>query len=114
VVTGESAAYNEDVTPKRPFNLAEGHWGALQLVGRFMELNVDQDAFPRYSDPTTSARSAAAWSVGINWYLNRNILWKTSFSHTVFDGGGGPGTTAPATTTRKNESVLFTRLQLAF
>ena len=114
VLTGEQAAYNEDVAPRRPFNPAKGHWGALQLVGRFMELNVDSAAFPLFSDPATSARSAAAWSVGLNWYLNRNILWKTSFSHTMFDGGGGPGATAPATTTRHDENVLFTRLQLAF
>ena len=79
-----------------------------------MVLDVDPAAFPLYSDPLTSARSASAWSVGINWYLNRNIEWKTSFSHTWFDGGGGPGTTAPATVTRKSENVLFTRLQLAF
>jgi phosphate-selective porin OprO/OprP len=114
ILTGEQAAYNEDVAPRRPFNPAKGHWGALQLVGRFMELNVDSAAFPMFSDPATSARSAAAWSVGLNWYLNRNILWKTSFSHTMFDGGGGPGISAPATVTRKNENVLFTRLQLAF
>ena len=114
VLTGEDASYNEDVTPRRPFNPANGTWGAVQLVGRFMELDVDPAAFPMFSDPHTSARSAAAWSVGLNWYLNRNLLWKTSFSHTLFDGGGGAGVAAPATTTRKNESVLFTRFQLAF
>ena len=113
-LTGEDAAYNHEVTPLRPFDPASGTWGALQLVGRFMVLDVDPAAFPLYSDPLTSARSASAWSVGINWYLNRNIEWKTSFSHTWFDGGGGPGTTAPATVTRKSENVLFTRLQIAF
>jgi phosphate-selective porin OprO/OprP len=113
-LTGEEASYNQEVKPLRSFNPANGTWGAVQLVGRVMELDVDPGAFPRYSDPLTSARSALAWSVGINWYLNRNVLWKTSFSHTLFDGGGGPGTTAPATVTRKSENVLFTRLQLAF
>jgi hypothetical protein len=39
---------------------------------------------------------------------------KTSFSHTTFNGGGGSGTSAPATVTQKPESVFFTRLQLAF
>ena len=114
VLTGEHASYNEDVTPRRPFNPVNGTWGALQLVGRYMELNVDPAAFPMFSDPLTSARSADAWSVGLNWYWNRNILWKVSFSHTWFEGGGGAGTTAPATVTRKSESVLFTRFQLAF
>jgi phosphate-selective porin OprO and OprP len=112
VLTGEHAAYNEDITPRRPFNPANGTWGTLQLVGRFMELNVDSAAFPTFSDPLTSARSAEAWSVGLNWYWN--ILWKVGFSHTWFEGGGGAGVTAPATVTRKSENVLFTRLQLAF
>ena len=39
---------------------------------------------------------------------------KTSFSQTHFKGGGGAGTSAPATVTRQDENVLFTRIQLAF
>jgi phosphate-selective porin OprO and OprP len=113
-LTGEDAAYNQEVKPLRPFNPANGTWGAVQLVGRFMELDVDPAAFPRFSDPLTSARSAEAWSVGLNWYWNQNVLWKIGFSHTMFDGGGGAGSTAPATVTRKSENVLFTRVQLAF
>ena len=114
VLTGEDAAFAGGVIPRRPFNLREGGWGALQLVGRYQELAIDPGAFPLFSDPTTSARSASGWSVGLNWYLNRNVLVKTSFSHTTFSGGGGAGSSAPATVTRKPESVLFTRIQLAF
>ena len=114
VLTGEDAAYAGGVVPRHPFNPASGAWGAWQLVGRYAELNLDSDAFPLYADPAISARSASAWSVGLNWYLNRNVRVNTSFSHTVFDGGGGAGTSAPATVTRNPENVLFTRIQLAF
>jgi len=114
LVTGEHASYDGIVTPRRPFNPGIGDWGALQLVGRYMELAIDPAAFPRFSDPTTSAHSAHAWSVGLNWYLNCNLRFDLSFSHTMFQGGGGAGTTAPATVTRKDENVLFTRVQLAF
>jgi phosphate-selective porin OprO/OprP len=114
VLTGEDAAFAGGVIPRRPFKPAEGGWGALQLVARYQELSIDPTAFPLFSDPKTSARSAAGWSVGLNWYLNRNVLVKTSFSHTTFEGGGGAGTSAPATVTQKPESVLFTRIQLAF
>jgi len=114
VLTGEDAAYAGGVIPRRPFNPAEGGWGALQLVGRYAQLDIDRAAFPSFADPATSARSAAAWSVGLNWYLNRNVMVKTSFSHTSFTGGGGVGTSAPAIVTRKPENVLFTRIQLAF
>ena len=67
-----------------------------------------------FADPATSANSASAWSVGLNWYLNRNVLVKTSFSRTTFSGGGGAGVGAPAIVTRQPENVLFTRVQLAF
>jgi phosphate-selective porin OprO/OprP len=114
ILTGEDALYKGGVTPRKPFRPLEGHWGALQLVARYAQLNVDDDAFPLFSDPATSARSADAWSVGLNWYLNKNFLLKTSFSHTAFTGGGGSGSIPPASVTRKDENVFFTRMQLAF
>jgi phosphate-selective porin OprO/OprP len=114
VLTGEDAAFAGGVIPRRPFNPREGAWGALQLVGRYAELSLDRAAFPEFADPATSAGSAEAWSIGLNWYLNRNLMVKTSFSHTHFNGGGGAGTSAPAAVTRNDENVLFTRIQLAF
>ena len=68
----------------------------------------------RPADAATSASSASEWSVGLNWYLNRNVRVGTSFSHTDFSGGGGTGSSAPAAVTRQSENVLFTRIQLAF
>jgi phosphate-selective porin OprO and OprP len=114
VVTGEDATYGGGVVPLRPFNPLERRWGALQVVARVMKLEVDPAAFPRFSDPLTSAQAATAWSLGLNWYLNHAIRVNASFSHTFFNGGGGAGITAPATVTRKDENVLFTRVQLAF
>ena len=114
VLTGEDAAYVGGVVPRRPFDPRQGSWGALQLVGRYAQLNIDPAAFPEFANPATSAGSAEAWSVGLNWYLNRNLRVNTSFSHTTFSGGGGGGTSAPATVTRKPEEVLFTRVQLTF
>ena len=109
VLTGEDAAYSHGVVPKHPFSLHEGGWGAWQLVGRYEQLDVDRAAFPLFSDSKTSARSAEEWSVGLNWYLNANLLIKTSLSRTTFRGGGGS-----SSANRPAENVLFTRLQLAF
>jgi phosphate-selective porin OprO/OprP len=114
ILTGEDAAYKGGVVPRHPFNPLGGGWGAWQLVGRYEQLDIDNNAFPLFSNPASSATFAAAWSVGLNWYLNRNFLIKASISHTDFKGGGGPGASAPAAVTRKDENVLFTRLQLAF
>jgi phosphate-selective porin OprO and OprP len=113
LLTGEDATYGS-VTPRHPFDPRNGHWGALQLVGRNAELDIDDDAFPLFANPATSASAAHAWSVGLNWYLNKNVLVKLSYSRTTFSGGGGAGATAPATVTRQPENVLFTRVQLAF
>jgi phosphate-selective porin OprO/OprP len=119
VLTGEKASFT-GLTPAHPFDPHAGQWGALQLVARFSELNIDNAAFNSFSDPATSARSATAWSVGLNWWLNRNVRVLTSFSQTTFQGGGGvnagiPSTlTAPATVSHQDESVLFTRIQIAF
>lgn len=115
VLTGEDAAYGASVAPRYPFNPAKGHWGALQLVGRFSELDIDPAAFPTFSDPASSARSAKECSAGLNWFLNQNIRVNASFSHTWFDGGGhSSSASAPASVTQEEENVFFTRVQLAF
>lgn len=109
VLTGEDASYN-GVTPRHPFNLRAGGWGAWQVVGRYEKLNIDRAAFPTFASPTASASSAHAWSAGLNWYLNRNLRLNASFSHTIFGGYTGTTPAVPA----QAENVFFTRMQLAF
>jgi phosphate-selective porin OprO/OprP len=109
VLTGEDASYT-GVTPRHPFNLHTGGWGAWQVVGRYEELNVDGSAFPTFAVSTASASSAHAWSAGLNWYLNRNVRLNASFSHTMFSGYTGVTPAVPA----QAENVFFTRIQLAF
>lgn len=113
VLTGEDASYS-GVVPKHPFDPRAGHWGALQLVGRYSEMDIDNAAFPVYANPAVSASGAQAWTVGLNWFLNRNIRINASYTRTTFNGGGGAGTTAPANVTRQPEQALITRVQLAF
>jgi len=112
VLTGEDASYN-GVTPKHLFDPRNGQWGAWQVVGRYEELKVDDKAFSStlpFAVSTASASAARAWSVGLNWYLNRNFRVNASFSHTTFSGYTGTFPAVPA----QPENVLFTRLQLAF
>ena len=113
VLTGEDATFN-GVTPRHPFDPRNGGWGALQLVARYAELDVDKAAFPAFANPATSASEAHAWAVGLNWYLNKNIRVNTSFSRTTFTGGGGAGASVPAAVTQHPEDVFFTRIQLSF
>ena len=113
VLTGEDATFT-GVTPKHPFDPRNGQWGALQLVGRYAELDIDNAVFPFYANPA-SASEARSWSVGLNWYLNRNVRVNASYSRTDFSGGasGSPGS-APGSVSSHPEDVFFTRLQIAF
>lgn len=119
VLTGEAAAYN-GIVPKHSFDPRIGNWGAWQLVGRVSQLSIDDAAFGSFSNPAYSASEATSYSVGLNWWLNKNIRILTSFSYTTFDGGGQvtptiPGSLVPpATVTSQDEKVFFTRIQLAF
>ena len=117
VLTGEDASFN-GVTPRHNFDPRNGGWGALQVVARYAELNVDKAAFPFFADPKASASGAQAWSVGLNWYLNKNIRVNGSYSRTTFTGGGtATGASAlsvPGAVTSHPEDVFFTRVQLAF
>jgi phosphate-selective porin OprO/OprP len=117
VLTGEDATFN-GVTPKHPFDPRNGQWGALQVVGRYADLDIDNAAFPFYANPAASASEARSWSVGLNWYLNRNLRVNTSYSHTAFTGGGtATGSAAaspPGSVTSHSEDVVFTRVQIGF
>ena len=109
VLTGEDASYN-GVTPRNPFNLHSGQWGAWQVVGRYGELNVDHDAFTDGFALPGSASEANVWSAGLNWYLNKNIRVNASFSRTIFSLYKNESVPV----THNSENVLFTRVQLAF
>ncbi len=113
VLTGEDFNFVGGVNPRHPFNPASGDWGAFQLVARYSELNIDDQAFSGFSDPTRSARRAQEFSIGLNWWLNRNVRVGTGFSHTIFEGGGS-GNGVPGVVTDNPENVLLTRVQLAF
>ena len=112
VLTGEDASY-AGVTPRHPFDPHIGGWGAWQLVARYASLSVDSKAFADgFASPTKNADGANAWSVGLNWYLNRNVRADLSFSHTTFDGFTGKA--SPGTVPAQAENALFSRIQVAF
>jgi phosphate-selective porin OprO/OprP len=112
VLTGEDASYN-GVTPLHPFDPHDGQWGAWQVVARFAELNIDDKAFSDgFASSAKSANGANAWSVGLNWYLNRNVRADVNFSRTLFNGFTGKA--VPGVVPAQPENVLFTRLQVAF
>jgi phosphate-selective porin OprO/OprP len=116
LVTGDDASFGT-VRPNHPFLLGQPGWGALELAARVSELSVDPDTFVNagggsvhdwFANPNTQANKALAWTAGINWYLNQNIVWYLNYTLTSFDGG------APNGGDRADESAFFTRFQVAF
>jgi phosphate-selective porin OprO and OprP len=106
-LTGEKASYS-GVRPSASFEPGQGKWGAFELAARVNGIDLGADVFSEgIVDPAKSVRKAFAWSVGVNWYLNRNIKQVVDFERTTFTGGTG-GTDRPA------ENALFIRTQVAF
>ncbi|HEV3217708.1 MAG TPA: porin [Vicinamibacterales bacterium] len=105
VLTGEAAS-DRGVRPKNNFDPAAGHWGALQLLGRFADLKIDPQALDAGFVTTGSSREARSFAVGANWYPNPYIKFYATFERTVFDRNAA-GSHHP-------ENAILFRSQLAF
>lgn len=105
VVFNGNASFRR-IKPNNPVTLDNiSAAGAIQLVTRYSELNLDSGAFTSgLFDSRHAARKAQDFGVGINWYLNRNIKLQLDYNQTHFNGG----------TDRVDENVLFSRAQIAF
>jgi phosphate-selective porin OprO/OprP len=108
VLTGEDASYKGVVKPTHPFVANGDGWGALELVGRYGELDIDDDAFPLYADPGSAARRTRAWGLGLSWYLTSNLKLMFNHTHASFDGG------APHGGDREDEKTFFSRVQVSY
>jgi phosphate-selective porin OprO/OprP len=107
VLTGEDASYRGVARPNHPFTVGAAGWGALELVARYGELDIDDDAFPLFANPTASASRVDAWNIGLNWYLTQNLKLVANYTQAAFDGGAAAGD-------REDEKTLFTRAQISF
>lgn len=107
ILTGEKASF-DGVKPDNDFAPNRNQWGAWEVAGRISSLWIEDAAFPTFADPATSARAAREKTVGLNWYLNRNLKLNFNYSQTEFDGG------AANNTDRETEKVFLTRAQVRF
>ncbi len=105
-LTGEKAGFRSS-GPKKPFDLKEGGLGGLELVARYGELSLDEASFPVYATSTTSANSAKAWGLGLNWHFTRAVKVAVNYERTTFTGGAAAGDREP-------ENAIITRFQTSF
>jgi phosphate-selective porin OprO/OprP len=109
VLTGENASY-KGVIPREDLAPSKGGWGAWELAARYHELSVDEEIFDDgFAEPAVSAEDARAWTLGVNWYLNRWLKIALNYERTAFDGGGGLGGDD-----RETESLVFLRWQISY
>jgi phosphate-selective porin OprO/OprP len=106
-LTGEQAGFRSP-TPKKPFDLAEKTWGALEIAARYGELDLDDDAFPIYANPSSSVSKEKAVGLGVNWYLTKQVKVSVNYEHTTFEGGAADGADRPS------EDFVVTRFQHSF
>ncbi len=117
VLTGEDASY-KGVTPATNFSLADGTWGAFEVVARVEHADIDDGAFAgpaatRLANINTSASGISAYGVGLNWYLSKTVRASFDYFHTQFDLAPGAAPAATAVIAH-DENAFVTRLQLTF
>jgi len=109
-LTGEDESF-KGFKPNNVFSLENHTWGAFELVARYHELEVGDEAFAggsdSFADPLTAPRKASAYGVGLNWYLNENLKWVLDYDKTSFEGGAATGD-------RPDEEVIMTRVAVGF
>jgi phosphate-selective porin OprO/OprP len=105
VLTGEAAS-DRGVRPKNNFDPAAGQWGALQILGRYMALKVDRQAFEAGFAAVGASREAQAFTVAANWYPNPFIKFYATFERTIFDHNNAGA--------RPPENAILFRTQLGF
>jgi phosphate-selective porin OprO/OprP len=101
---GEDASF-QGIDPEYP--VGSGGWGEWELAARYETLDLDEDSFPLFADPTTAVAEAQTWGLGLNWYLTRNLKAALNYFNTNFVGGAVGGD-------RPNEDAVLSRLQVSF
>jgi phosphate-selective porin OprO/OprP len=95
LLTDDTSSYERGVEPRRPFDPAQGHWGAFELAARAQRFHVGASAFPALADPETSVSDALNLGLCLSWSLNRHLRVQLDGERTTFRGGAQGGDRAP-------------------
>jgi len=80
-----------------------------RIAGRIQKLQIDPQTFTLgFASVATSASRATAYTLGLNWYLNKFVKFAADYEETWFEGGNSTGGSRPI------ERVFDTRWQVAF
>ncbi|HEX6636728.1 MAG TPA: porin [Steroidobacteraceae bacterium] len=109
-LTGEEESFR-GFTPGSTFRPGKEGWGALELVARYQELDIDDDAFAggaeSFANPLTAIARESSYGIGLNWYPWNTVKLSLNYDLTKFDGGA-------ATDDRADERALFSRFAINY
>jgi phosphate-selective porin OprO/OprP len=110
VLTGENSSAT-GVVPSRPFNWESRTWGAWEIAVRGASLKIDNQAFPLFADPATSASEATSFGLGVSWYLSKTVRTTFDYYRTRFANEVARSSTPIL---RQDEQAFITRFQVSF
>jgi phosphate-selective porin OprO/OprP len=119
-LTRESRKYNPStgsygtIVPDHPFSLAMGQWGAWELAARYSYVNLNDRFTPGTPVSTTNGVAGGKqniYTLGLNWYANRNIRFMVDYLHGTVDKFSGA---AANTDIGAHFDALAMRTQVAF
>ncbi|HEX8199821.1 MAG TPA: porin, partial [Isosphaeraceae bacterium] len=114
LLTGEQHEKLDQVEPLHPFNLSREKFGlgALEVQGRYSEVNVDRKVFTAgLADPALWTNHAQFIDLGFNWYLNKYVRFVFDWQRGIF---ADPVFYRPGPSLQKTSDLFWMRLQLYF
>ena len=94
-LTGETHAYNPQagsyfrLSPKQPFSLQRGTWGAWELAARLDYVNLNSHFLPGVAlaaqPDAIDGGAQRGLSLGVNWYPNDIIRVLIDYNHIAYD-----------------------------
>jgi phosphate-selective porin OprO and OprP len=91
LLTGEErSSLAQVIEPNRPFRLKHGKRGsgAWEVITRLARLELGDQVFDpkaRLADPSKSTQGTTEFTLGLNWYLHRNMKIMLAWEHSTFD-----------------------------
>src|SRR5688572_13539704 len=109
-LSGEDESFR-GFTPGSTFRPGKDGSGAWELVARYHELDIDDDAFTgganSFANPASAASKVTAYGVGVNWHPWNTVKLSLNYELSEFEGGAATGD-------RADEQALFSRFAINF